>query len=159
MTGTPNGDDLNAEINVTPLVDVVLVLLVVLMVMTPFLKEELPVEIPIAAHAREEATNPPPELTIAADGSISFEGTPLPSDDLESRLATIYSGRADKTLMLAADRTLPYARVVEVMDACRGAGVERIGVVTAPPPRPPAMAEGIKGRSPLTVDQNRDAVP
>ena len=130
----PDGDGLSADINVTPLVDVVLVLLVILMVITPFLKEELPIELPIAAHARDEATNPPPELTIAADGSISFEGTPLPSGDLEARLAAMYAGRTDKTLMLAADRTLPYARVVEVMDACRGAGVERIGVVTAPPP-------------------------
>ena len=133
MNGTAFDGELRAEINVTPLVDVVLVLLVILLVMTPFLKEELPVELPIATSAREQTTATTPTLTVAADGAVSFEGAPLPSDGLGDRLASIYAGRAEKTVMLAADRGLSYARVVEVMDACRAAGIERIGVVTAPP--------------------------
>jgi biopolymer transport protein ExbD len=63
---------------------------------------------------------------------VAFEGTPLPSDDLAARLAAIYAGRRDSTVLLAADRGLQYARVVEVIDACRAAGIARIGVVTAP---------------------------
>ncbi len=126
-----DSDGLRAEINVTPLVDVVLVLLVILLLVTPLLKEELPVELPVAAHAREAETTATPTLTIAADGSVAFEGAPLPSDDLTARLAAIYAARDDKTIMLAAARSLAYARVVEVMDACRAAGIERIGVVTA----------------------------
>ena len=133
MTGLSPDTGLHAEINVTPLVDVVLVLLVILLVMTPLLKEELPVELPVAAQAREQTETTTPTLTIAADGAVSFEGTPLPSDDLAQRLASIYAERSDKTVMLAADRSLTYARVVEVMDACREAGIERIGVVTARP--------------------------
>ena len=132
MTPQAPEDDLHAEINVTPLVDVVLVLLVILLLMTPFLHEELPVELPLAAHAQDRAAAGTPTLAVSADGTVSFEGTPLPSEDLGARLAAIYRDRADKTVMLAADRRLPYARVIEIMDACRAAGVERIGVVTAP---------------------------
>jgi biopolymer transport protein ExbD len=99
------------------------------------LEEEVPVELPIAAHAdaRESATTP--TLAIAADGAVSFEGAPLGSTDLAARLAALYADRSEKTVMLAADRGLGYARVVEVMDACRAAGIERIGIVTAPEPR------------------------
>jgi biopolymer transport protein TolR len=130
-------DDLRAEINVTPLVDVVLVLLVILLVVAPMLKEEVPVELPAAANAEAQSATATPTLTIAADGGVSFEGTPLPSADLAIRLEAIYAPRADKSVMLAADRSLGYARVVEVLDACREAGIERIGIVTAPaPPRP-----------------------
>ncbi len=133
MTARSSADaELRAEINVTPLVDVVLVLLVILLLMTPLLKDDLPVELPIAAHAEEEARVAAPTLTVAADGAVSFEGTPLPSSDLAARLGAIYAARAEKTIMLAADRTLSYAQVVAVMDACREAGIERIGVVTAP---------------------------
>jgi biopolymer transport protein ExbD len=127
-------DELRAEINVTPLVDVVLVLLVILLLVAPMLKEELPVELPLATHADEQGGAGTPTLTVAADGSVAFEGEPVPSDDLGARLTALYAARADKTVMLAADRSLTYARVVEVMDACRAAGVERIGVVTLPDP-------------------------
>jgi biopolymer transport protein ExbD len=130
-------DDLRAEINVTPLVDVVLVLLVILLMVAPMLKEELPVELPLAAHADERTGAGTPTLTVGVDGSVAFEGTPLPSDDLAGRLSTLYATRADKSVVLAADRRLAYARVVEVLDACRAAGIERIGVVTAPGPQNP----------------------
>jgi biopolymer transport protein ExbD len=125
-------DELQSDINVTPLVDVVLVLLVILLLVAPMLDEEVPVELPVAAHADARESASTPTLTIAGDGAVSFEGAPLPSTDLSARLATIYAERSDKTVMLAADRSLAYARVVEVMDACRAAGVERIGIVTAP---------------------------
>jgi len=125
-------DEIRAEINVTPLVDVVLVLLVILLLVAPMLDEQVPVELPIAAHADTREAVTTATLAIAADGSVSFEGAPLPSADLAARLRTLYAERPEKTVMLAADRRLGYARVVEVMDACREAGIERIGVVTAP---------------------------
>jgi biopolymer transport protein ExbD len=128
-------DELTAEINVTPLVDVVLVLLVILLLVAPMLDEEVPVELPLATHADARESTTTPTLTIAADGAVSFAGTALPSQDLAARLATLYADRPEKTVMLAADRRLGYARVVEVMDACRAAGIERIGIVTAPEPR------------------------
>jgi biopolymer transport protein ExbD len=132
-----DSDELRAEINVTPLVDVVLVLLVILLLVAPLLKEDVPIELPIAAHALEDQSDATPTLTVAADGSVTLEGTPLPSDDLAARLGAIYASRPDKAIMLAAARTLSYARVVEVMDACRAAGIERIGIATARPPATP----------------------
>jgi len=100
------------------------------------LKEEVPVELPIAAHARDGDDNATPTLAVAADGSVALDGTPIPSDALGTRLREVYETRADKAVMLAAARTLAYERVVEVMDACREAGIERIAIVTAPPPPP-----------------------
>ena len=128
-------DEVRPEINVTPLVDVVLVLLVILLLVAPMLDEEVPVELPIAAHADARESVTTATLAIAADGSVSFEGAPQPSADLAGRLRVLYADRLDKTVMLAADRSLGWARVVEVMDACRAAGIERIGIVTAPEPR------------------------
>jgi biopolymer transport protein ExbD len=129
-------DEIRAEINVTPLVDVVLVLLVILLLVAPMLDEEVRVELPIAANAAARESTATPTLAIGADGSLTFAGAPLPSDDLAARLAALYAARADKTVVLAADRTLGYARVVAVMDACRAAGIERIGIATAPAPAP-----------------------
>ncbi len=126
-------DEVRAEINVTPLVDVVLVLLVILLLVAPMLKEEVPVELPVVAHADAKSRTATPTLSVAADGGVSFEGAPVPSADLAERLKALYADRTDKAVMLAADRGLGYARVVEVLDACRAAGIERIGIVTAPP--------------------------
>lgn len=134
---TAGDDELRAEINVTPLVDVVLVLLVILLVVAPMLKEELPIELPIAKHADDQTGTATPTLGIAADGALTFDGAPLASEDLAARLTAIYASRVEKTVLLAADRNLGYGRVVEVMDACRAAGIERIGIVTAPNRNPP----------------------
>jgi biopolymer transport protein ExbD len=132
VSGLGADDELRAEINVTPLVDVVLVLLVILLLVTPLLENDLPVELPTAANATAQTASLSPTLTVLADGSVAFEGVPLPADDLGARLAAIYAGRADKAVMLAADRGLGYGRVVEVIDACRAAGIARIGIVTTP---------------------------
>jgi biopolymer transport protein TolR len=132
MSAHAGGDELRAEINVTPLVDVVLVLLVILMLMTPLLAAHLAVELPVASHAAPGDAEPAPTLTIDRTGDVRFEDQPLPRADLAARLAAIYRGRAARTIIVAADRSLPYATVVDVLDACRGAGIERIGVVTAP---------------------------
>jgi biopolymer transport protein ExbD len=125
MTSDLEQDDaLQASINVTPLVDVLLVLLVIFMVVTPMLRQNLPVDLPRVAHDGEP---PPPgevTLTVTADGRLLLDGTPIE----ESRLADAVAHQP--VVFLEADRTLPYARVVDLMDTCRAAGVERIGVVT-----------------------------
>lgn len=132
-TPSAEHDDVRAEINVTPLVDVVLVLLVILLMVAPMLDEQVAVELPVAANAAEREATSTPTLAIGADGGVSFEGAPLPSDALAERLRALFATRAEKAVMLAADRNLAYARVVEVMDACRAAGIERIGIVTTGP--------------------------
>jgi biopolymer transport protein ExbD len=133
MTG-PTIDDggFRAEINVTPLVDVVLVLLVIFMVVTPLLKQEAPVELPITKHGQAASESRQLTLSIAADGSLSLDGEALARDRLPERLESVFRERADRTVFLAADRSLSYATVVEVIDACRAAGVTAIGLVTQP---------------------------
>jgi biopolymer transport protein TolR len=122
---TDQDDELQASINVTPLVDVLLVLLVVFMVVTSMLKHDLPVDLPATATGRD-AEAPPDQMTLTAtaDGRLLVNGTVIE----ESGLAAAVAGRP--VVFLEADRTLSYARVVDLMDACRAAGVERIGIVT-----------------------------
>ena len=131
MTGpTIDEGSFRAEINVTPLVDVVLVLLVIFMVVTPLLKQEQPVELPITKTSRAGDESRQMTLTIAADGALSLDGTAIARDRLAERLDSIFAGRDDRTVFLAADKSLSYATVVEVIDACRAAGVTAIGLVT-----------------------------
>lgn len=125
-----NSEELQAEINITPLVDVVLVLLVIFMVVTPLLKQEVPIELPLAENSRETKDLSQLTLTLATDGSVLLNGQPMLRDALTTQLQTIYADRGDKTIFLEADRTLPYGQVVDVMDDCRAAGVVTIGVIT-----------------------------
>jgi biopolymer transport protein TolR len=125
-----NSEELKAEINVTPLVDVVLVLLIIFMVVTPLLKQEVPIELPLADNSREMKDLSQLTLTLAADGTLLLNGELLLAQALVPQLQRIYEGRADKTIFLEADRNLPYGQVVDVMDDCRAAGVKTIGVVT-----------------------------
>ena len=127
---TTSNEELKAEINVTPLVDVVLVLLIVFMVMTPLLKQEVPIDLPIADTA--QGVDPAAQVTVslAADGRRLVNGVEFPPDELVARLAAMYAERPDKTIFLEADRGLPHGQVVDLMDDCRAAGVSRIGVIT-----------------------------
>jgi biopolymer transport protein TolR len=125
-----DSEELKSDINVTPLVDVMLVLLVIFMVVTPLLKQQVPVELPLAEHSREAEETSQITLTAAADGTLLLNDQRVLDGALESALRDLYAARADKTIFLEADRSLPYSRVVDLMDVCRSVGVERIGVVT-----------------------------
>ena len=126
-------EDLKADINVTPLVDVVLVLLVIFIVITPLIKQEVPVELPLAESSRQTQDLSQLTLSVLADGSLLLNREEIPRDELTARLTAIYASRGDKTIFLEADRSLRYDRVVEVMDECRAAGVITIGVITKKP--------------------------
>lgn len=132
------GDDLKAEINVTPLVDVVLVLLVIFMVVTPLLRQEVPVELPLADHSRTVADPDRITLTVSADGRALLDGREMAGDLLVTELRRLHADRPDRALFLEADRGVPYGRVVEIMDDCREAGIVSIGVLT----RQPSADEG-----------------
>jgi biopolymer transport protein ExbD len=125
-----SNEEFRSEINVTPLVDVVLVLLIIFMVVTPLLKQEVPIELPLADNSRGVTDTSQLTLTIAADGLLLLNGENLLAETLVTQLQAIYTNRADKTIFLEADRSLPYGRVVDVMDDCRAAGVVTIGVIT-----------------------------
>lgn len=126
-------DELKSDINVTPLVDVVLVLLVIFMVVTPLIKQEVPIELPLAENSHQTQDLSQLILTVLADGSLLLNREAIPREELATRLAAVYATRSDKTIFLEADRSLLYDRVVQVMDECRAAGVTTIGVITKKP--------------------------
>ena len=130
-------DDLKAEINVTPLVDLVLVLLIIFMVVTPLMRQEVPIDLPIASTGTAAEQKDQVTLTLAADGRVLVNGSEIPAEEVVKRLVAIYEFRADKTIFLEADRSHPHGKIVDLMDDCRAAGVTRIGMVTrkeTPPP-------------------------
>lgn len=143
-------DELRAEINVTPLVDVVLVLLVIFMVVTPLIKQEVPIELPLAENSKQTQDLSQLILTVLADGSLLLNRETIPREELTARLTTLYATRSDKTTFLEADRDLLYDRVVQVMDECRAAGVTTIGVLT----KKPETAECQKRRTPMLEARN-----
>jgi len=125
-----NNEEFNSEINVTPLVDVVLVLLIIFMVVTPLLKQEVPIELPLADNSRETKDLSQLTLTIDVEGLLLLNGEHILAVALVPHLQAIYAARTDKTIFLEADRNIAYGKVVDVMDDCRAAGVTTIGVVT-----------------------------
>jgi biopolymer transport protein TolR len=130
-----SGDDLGdmAEINVTPLVDVMLVLLIIFMVTAPMLTEGLTVQLPTAeGQSFELASNNPAKITIAANGTVYLDGTSVGSHNLEQTLGTMLRGRRVKRALLEADKGVAYGRVVTVLDVMNRAGVEQLGMVTQP---------------------------
>ena len=123
-----------AEINVIPLVDVVLVLLLIFMLTAPMMYRGIDVNLPKTS-TKPTAVEERMVLTLTKDQVIYLNEKPVPLAGLDSQLRQIFKDRADKTLYLKADRTLSYGFVVETMDRVRRAGVEKLGMVTEPGPR------------------------
>lgn len=120
-----------AEINVTPLVDVMLVLLIIFMVAAPMLTVGVPVELPrTAAGALAAEQEEPLTITLTADGLITLQTTEVPENEVIPRLQAIAAERRNDRIFLRADGAIPYARVVQVMGALNAAGFSNIGLVT-----------------------------
>lgn len=120
-----------SEINVTPFVDVMLVLLIIFMVAAPLLTVGVPVELPkTAASALPQEQEEPLTITVQADGQLSIQNTQIADDDLIGRLQAIAAERADDKVFLRADGAIPYERVVQVMGALNKGGFSNIGLVT-----------------------------
>jgi biopolymer transport protein TolR len=121
-----------SEINVTPLVDVMLVLLVIFMVTAPMLKMGIGVNLPQAetqsAPAEEGLT-----LTVTPDRYIHIEGQPTNIFLLETRLRQYFFRREKKVIFIQADESLNYGYVIQIIDIAKKIGVEQVGLITEPP--------------------------
>ena len=119
------------EINITPFVDVMLVLLIIFMVAAPMLTVGVPVELPrSAASALPTEQEEPLTITLTADGRTLIQTTNVPVDELILRLTAIASERTTNKVFLRADGAIPYQRVAEVMGALNAGGFNSIGLVT-----------------------------
>ncbi len=123
-----------AEINIIPLVDVMLVLLIIMMVTAPFLEQGVNVNLPVAQgqSLRKEVVEDPVILFIAKDRNLRLGSMPVTRQELALRLSEVFGKRSSKELFVRADRDVPYGEVAEIMARIQAAGVEKVGLVTQP---------------------------
>jgi len=125
-----------AEINVTPLVDVMLVLLIIFMVTAPMLQMGIDVNLPRVKAKSVDVAEEKLVLTINGAKEIFLNKNRMPLPELGTKLEHIFASRIEREVYMRADRNVPYGFVVEVMAEVRKAGVDKLGMITEPPEEP-----------------------
>ena len=121
-----------SEINITPLVDIVLVLLIIFMVITPLLTKSLPIEVPQKAEMEMQEQLPKDQMVLKlfADGHVELNKQTLALEAVGTELEAAYKGRKEKVLFFEGEDDSVYGLAVHLMDLAKGAGVETIGMMT-----------------------------
>ena len=125
-----------AEINVTPLVDVMLVLLIIFMVTAPMIQQGVDVSLPRVVATELPAQTDLMVISVDRAGRVYLGNTPVPIRSLAAKLRAIYRRKGTREAFLRADKDVPYGVVVQVMAEAKKAGIERLGMITQPPERP-----------------------
>jgi biopolymer transport protein TolR len=132
MGGNDDERGMMAQINVTPLVDVMLVLLVIFMVTAPMMQQGVQVNLPKADTKGMNAQEDTVIVAVDKNGRIFINKDEVPSGDVRRKLSEMFATRTKKEVFLKADAGVPYGEVVRAMADIKGAGIERLGMVTEP---------------------------
>ena len=117
------------DINVTPFIDVMLVLLIIFMVAAPLATVDVPVDLPASTAQPQQRPPKPVYLTIKADGTIAIGDDPVPRDSLPSALANATGGDKEQRIFVRGDKAVSYGDVMQVMNALRDAGYLKLGLI------------------------------
>ena len=127
------GGGVKSDINVTPLVDVMLVLLIIMMIVAPLLQQGVSVKLPVATNTTEKPdTQEQTVLAIDSNKRLYLNAVPVQKDDLQRRVTEILENKKDRIVIIKADEDVEYSAVMDAMDALRATGIEDMGLITDP---------------------------
>jgi len=132
MNSGGNNRRFMSEINVTPLVDVMLVLLIIFMVAAPMMTQGVDINLPKTTTKNIKTLDEPLMLTVNKKKEIFLENHPVKLDRLELKIKKVFENRREKQVLLRADKDVPYGFVIDVMARVKNAGISKLGMVTEP---------------------------
>jgi len=124
---------MNSDINVTPLVDVCLVLLIIFMVVTPMLQKGVPVNLPVTENPEKTPdTDKQLQISVKSDGAVYLGSTVVIAQQVQSELEKIHERTPDREIAVKGDRQVKYGKVLDILKACREVGFNNVGLISQP---------------------------